>query len=347
VRDRRGRPGSLRDLEAFFSDRFERGRFSGSAFVRLAGHVVLDRGYGVADRTTGRPNSPETIFQIASVSKQFAAAAVLRLQERNRLSVHDSVRSWIDDAPESWAPITVHHLLTHTSGLGHWRDFPDLSLFAPSSRERLLRIFSGRPLKFPPGTGWAYSSPGYVVLAWIVERASGDSYATFLERDVLRPIGLADTGAGSHAPRPDRRALGYVRGRPSDAFELDSVGVGAGDVWSTTRDLAQWNAALAVPDRLLSDRSLSAMFAPHAGVTNGASVFAGIDGTRYGYGWYLAEVGGHRLRWHPGDNAGFCSLNAWLPETDSAIVLLSNDESSDLASIGLDLVRGLESRAVG
>src|SRR5579884_184421 len=162
-------------------DRTLEGRFNGAVLVRHAGRTLISRGYGQADRGHGRPNTPQTAFQIASISKQFAAAAILLLQESGALSVHDQLCTWLPDAPEKWQPITVHHLLTHTSGIPHWETvFPDFrGLYEPIERERLIRIFQSEPLKFPPGSGWAYSSPGYVLLGHIVEQVSGEPYASF------------------------------------------------------------------------------------------------------------------------------------------------------------------------
>lgn len=323
------------ELETYLAEQSQRGRWSGAVFVSRGGQTMLDRAYGVADRRTRRPNTLQTAFQIASVSKQFTAAAILLLQEQGQLSVQDHIAAWVPECPAEWEPITVHHLLTHTSGIGHWRDFPELSLYAPITREHLLSIFAERPLKFSPGSGWAYSSPAYVLLAHIVEQITGELYAAFLQRRLFQPLGLADTGAGNRAPRPDRQALGYAKGKPLPSFELDTVGVGAGDIWSTTHDLARWDAALATPGLLLSEASLRAMFAAYAAVPDD---FADVPGTSYGYGWCLTEFGGHPARFHPGDNAGFNSVNIQLPDQQALIILLSNDENSDLASISLHLI---------
>jgi CubicO group peptidase (beta-lactamase class C family) len=196
------------DCATVLRKRSHQGRLSGSVLVHWQGETLLDRGYGLADTASGRPNTPATAFQLASVSKQFTAAAILLLQEQRVLSVHDSVRAWVPDCPAAWEPITLHHLLTHTSGLGHWLDIPALSLFAPMPRARLLSLFEQCPRKFPPGEGWAYSSPAYVLLAFAVERAAGAPYAAFLQRAIFQPLGMASSGAGNQAPQPNRQALG-------------------------------------------------------------------------------------------------------------------------------------------
>src|SRR5690242_19113079 len=174
--------GSMRrgldmDLSVYFADQCQQGRYSGSVFVWREGQVLLDAGYGLARREMGRPNAPKTTFQLASVSKQFTAGAILLLQEQGALSVSDRLSRWLPESPEAWQPMTLHHLLTHTSGIGHWQDFPMLKLDQPIARDELLAIFQRRPLLFSSG-GWAYSSPGYVLLAHVVEQVTGEPYAS-------------------------------------------------------------------------------------------------------------------------------------------------------------------------
>jgi CubicO group peptidase (beta-lactamase class C family) len=249
-------------LEAHLDEQNQLGRFHGACLVRRGSDTLLDRSFGFAVYAQGQPNTRETAFQIASVSKQFAAAAILLLQEEDALWVRDRVHTWIPDCPAAWEPITLHHLLTHTSGIGTWDDLPELRMFEPMCWEHLLRTFQQHPLKFPPGQGWAYSSPAFVLLAHIVEHVSAQPYATFLQRRVFQPLGMAHTGAGNSAAQ---QAQGYAGEEPAASFELDTVGKGAGDIWSTTGDMARWDAALATPG-LLSADSLRAMFAPHAAV---------------------------------------------------------------------------------
>ncbi len=325
-------------LDAYLAEQSRQGLLNGSVLVRQDGETLLDRGYGMADRMHRRPNTPETVFQIASISKQFAAAAILLLQERGALSTQDRIQTWVPGCPAEWETITVHHLLTHTAGIGHWEDFPALSLFEPNTWETLVRIFRDHPLKFPPGVGWAYSSPAYVLLAHIVEQVAGVPYARFLHDQIFHPLGMASTGAGNQAPRQGQQAQGYVDATPVPSFELDTVGIGAGDIWSTTRDMARWDAALAAPGVLSAD-SLQAMFAPHAAVPDD---IAGRAGIHYGYGWFMGEVEGRRMRFHDGGNAGFRSINIQLQDHDAVVILLSNDVPSGLLEISLHLVAAVE-----
>ena len=317
------------------SDSVAQARFQGAVFVSRANKTVIEAGYGWADHRTNRPNTPETTFQIASVSKQLTAAAMLLMQEQGALSVHDPLERWLPECPAEWQSITVHHLLTHTSGLGHWRDFPQLSLYHPMARADLLAIFQQAPLKFAPGTAWAYSSPGYVLLAHLLEHIAGEPYAQFIQRRILDPLSMTRSSVGTHSSRPERQAVGYAGKTERPSFELDTVSIGAGDVWATAGDLGRWDQALLMPDRLLTAGSLALMFTSHASVPD---AYSEMHDVWYGYGWFMAEIGGHYVCCHPGDNSGFGALNLLVPAEALTIILLANDEELDLWDLGQALL---------
>ena len=317
------------------SDSVTQARFQGALFVSRANKTMIDAGYGWADQRIGRSNTPETPFQIASISKQFTAGAILLLQEQGAVSVHDPLERWLPKCSQEWKSITVHHLLTHTSGIGHWGDFPHLSLYHPIARADLFAIFQQVPPKFAPGTAWAYSSPGYVLLAHIVEQIAGEPYARFVQRRMLAPLSMTRSSVGTRSSHPEQQAVGYAGKTELPSFELDTVGIGAGDVWATTRDLRLWNQALLTPNRLLSAASLALMFTSHASVPDAVSE---LHDASYGYGWFLAEIGGHHVCFHPGDNSGFGALNLLVPAEALTIILLANDEDFDLWGLGQTLL---------
>jgi len=323
------------DIDAYVSEQFHAGDTGGTVLVRQADTLVLDCGYGNANRVRKQPNKTQTTFQIASISKQFAAAAILLLQERGALSVHERIHTWVPHCPAEWESITIHHLLTHSSGIDHWHTYsPELSLYAPNTRDNLIRIFQSAPLLFPPGSSWSYSSPAFVLLAHIVGQITGDAYAAFLAVNIFQPLGMNSTGAGSGAPYPERRAVGYADGNPVPSLDLDSVGIGAGDIWSTTGDIARWDAMLAAPG-LLNAQSLAAMFAPHVVATWS---FPGISVIHYGYGWFITTIKGHKVAYHTGGNAGYVSVNVWLPDDDTIVVILANeDDKLDTRDMGLHI----------
>jgi CubicO group peptidase (beta-lactamase class C family) len=327
-------------VDAYVAEHFDAADTGGAVLVRQGQSVLLNRGYGLRDRARQSPNTPETIFQIASVSKQFTAAVVLLLHERGLLSLEDRLCTWISHCPPAWEPITIHQLLSHTAGLGHWNDLapdPEL-LYTTTARNDLMRVFQAAPLHFPPGEGWSYSSLGFVLLAHIIELSTGETHATTLRDTIFQPLGMHSSGAGSGAPYPERRATGYSDGKPAPSFELDTVGIGTGDIWSTTADLARWDAALATPG-LLTKPSLREMFTPHAVTTSSRPELSTIH---YGYGWFLSRLAGHRLYFHPGDNAGFQSFNLWLPDDAITIVVLANEDGRvDPGTVGLRIASAL------
>jgi CubicO group peptidase (beta-lactamase class C family) len=240
--------------------------------------------------------------------------------------VTDPIGRWINRTPPSWSAITVHHLLTHTSGLGHWPEYPDVNLYGGEEPEREITALQSRDLLFPPGSRWRYSSPGYVLLARIIERASGEAYATFLTERVLQHAHLGDTFVGNAHGRP-RVARGYRDGKPVDSVDLDVVGIGAGDVSSTAVDLARWIRALG-SGSVLSEASRRTMFAGQVAVgSDRTSSF--VSDLHYGYGLLIGRTEGRPIVFHTGDNFGFKAMSVWLPENDLAVAVLSNEESTD------------------
>ncbi|MBF5029555.1 MULTISPECIES: serine hydrolase domain-containing protein [unclassified Micromonospora] len=285
---------------------------------------VVDRVAGVADEASGRRCTAATRFQIASISKQMAAVAVLLLAERGALSLSDPVvRRLPGTPPPQWSGITLHHLLTHTSGLGHWEDYPAIDLHGPAEPDELLDRFAALPPLFRPGTAWHYSSPGYVLLARTVERVADRPYADFLAEEVFAPLGMTRSFAGSGDGRADV-AIGHEGGRPVPSWDLTTVSLGAGDVWSTGADLLTW---LDVPrrGRLLGAASVAAMTAPHAPT--------GRPDEAYGYGFFVGPLAGRRALHHSGDNGGYKAFAAWLPDTDQRLVLLTNRAEVDPRTI--------------
>jgi CubicO group peptidase (beta-lactamase class C family) len=290
---------------------FSAGALRGAARIERGGSVLLDGAYG--EDGSGTRLTTGTAFQIASISKSFTAACVLRLVDQGRLSLDDLLSRFLDSTPPDWRDIAIHHLLTHTGGLAHWQDVAGHDHYRQVPRDELIASFAATPMKSEPGGGWSYSSLGYVLLAHVVEVVAGEPYPSVLEREVLQPLGLRHTRAGE-APDGVPAARGSRRGREARSFDL-SVNVGTGDVWSTTGDLARWPRALA--------SFAPSVFAPQAPVPDEQTALADVG---YGYGWFTASLAGERVVFHPGDQSGFTSLLVWAPEADLVLVVLAADE---------------------
>ncbi|WP_199736987.1 serine hydrolase domain-containing protein [Micromonospora solifontis] len=278
------------------------------------------RGDTVVADTIAEGCTAGTRFQIASVSKQFTAVAVLLLAQRGALDLEDRVGRWFGGSPRGWRDLTLHQLLTHTSGIGHWDDYPEIDLARPVDWDELLATFHRRPPLFAPGARWHYSSPAYVLLAQVAQRVADRPYARLLDEEVFAPSGLERTFAGSPAGRDDIAPGHGPDGRPVPSWELDVVGMGAGDVWSTTGDLLAWLEVLRA-GRLLDEPYRTLMLTARAPTGRGPRE----DG--YGYGWFTGTLAGEPWFHHSGQNAGFLSFAGCLPASRRRIVLLTNSEA--------------------
>jgi CubicO group peptidase (beta-lactamase class C family) len=289
-----------------------------SLLVLRDGEAIVRRGFGRSDLEQGIEAGPGTNYRLASVSKQFTAAAILLLAQDGKLAIDDPVRKWLPSLPREADAITLHHLLTHTSGVP---DYEDL-MAAPYDGQILdagvlALLEQERRLYFAPGSTYRYSNSGYALLALVVERASGLAYPEFLRTRIFQPLGmhhsLAYVAGGPDVPH---RAWGYsdVAGawQRTDQSSTSAV-LGDGGIYSSIDDLARWDAAL-YDDRLLSDASRALAFAPHVEVP-GAS-----PATHYGFGW---RISGDTL-WHSGETIGFRNVIVRWPRQRLTVILLSN-----------------------
>lgn len=289
-----------------------------SLLVLRGGEAVVRRGYGRSDLARGVEAGPGTAYRLASVSKQFTAAAVLLLAQDGTLGIDDPVRKWLPSLPPEADAITLRHLLTHASGLV---DYEDLMAEPYDGQIRdagvLALLEKTHRLLFAPGSGYRYSNSGYALLALVVERASGMAYPEFLRQRIFRPLNMHDTLAYVEGgPAVPHRAWGYseVDGRweRTDQSSTSAV-LGDGGIYSTIDDLARWDAAL-YDDRLLSDASRALAFAPQVEVTG-----EGYQ-AQYGFGW---RITGDTL-WHSGETIGFRNVIVRWPQRHLTVVLLTN-----------------------
>lgn len=303
----------------------------GAAIVTRAWRVKLEVAGGLADAGADAPCTPHTRFQIASVSKQFAAVAALLLAESGKLDLAEPVARWLPGGPPQWQRVTLHHLLTHSAGVRHWGDAPGFDASQPMDLAERLAAIQQAPLLTEPGTRWQYSSPGYLLAGHIVELASGQPYADFVTEKVLVPLGLTETSAGG-VPAGAVAARGYRDGQPVTPWQLDAM-PGTGDICSTVGDLARFTAAV-YSGSLISGRSQQAMITPHIALPAGQGTSDGwVTADGYGYGVFIGSIAGHTAYLHPGDNPGYQSLAVWLPGQAACVAVLSNDEAVDTEAL--------------
>jgi CubicO group peptidase (beta-lactamase class C family) len=309
----------------------------GAAMVTRAGQVRLEVASGLADAEAGVKCTPQTRFQICSVSKQFAAAAAMLLAESGQLELAEPVARWLPGCPSPWQRVTLHHLLTHTAGVRHWGNAAGFDASQPMDIAERVALIQQAPLLTDPGTRWHYSSPGYLLAGHIVAQASGQPYAGFLTEQVLVPLGLTSTSA-SGLSAGAAAARGYRNGQPVTSWPLDAM-PGTGDICSTVGDLARFTAAVHSGSLIRQQRFAQAMITPHVPLPDGQGTSDGwvtCDG--YGYGQFIGHIAGHTAYFHPGDNPGYQSLAVWLPGQAACAVILTNDEAADTEALLRQLI---------
>lgn len=298
-------------------------QFRGSVLVARQSQILLSKGYDWANVGDRIPNSPHTRFRIASITKQFTAMAILILQERGRLHVQDYLRSHLPNCPQTWDPITLQHLLTMTSGIPDYVNFPSYPTLMTEqpTTEQLIATFRDKPLDFVPGTKWAYSNSNYVLLGHIVQLASGLSWGEFLQRNIFDPLHLVNTGASSLPGASAQFAIGYSSWTHEAVFDRSDFGEGDGSMYSTVLDLYQWDQEVRSPHpTLVSKSTLQQMFTPYVHTVAGA----GPQSEAYGYGWFIGYAGGRHEVEHTGEINGFLSSNQLYPDDGLTVIVLSN-----------------------
>ncbi len=310
-----------RKVDEYIQPFLEIKNFSGSVLMAKDGQIFVCKGYGMANYELDVPNTPETRFHIASISKTFTAAAILLLEERGLLSVDDHLVKFIPDYP-SGDRITIHHLLTHTSGIPNINDFLEYNAKSklPQTPESIIAMFKNRRLIMPPGEKFSYSNSNYNLLAFIIEELSSKSYGAFLKENIFDPLGMKET---SHDARPQdlikNRASGYVpvglAGLENASYLDWSIKTGNGSLVSTVNDLYKWDRAL-YTDEVLKRATRERMFTVP-------------------YGWFVGNKHNRRVVRYNGRSPGFqCEIQRYIDD-DACLIVLSNNYSGT-ASLMID-----------
>lgn len=319
-------------LEACLQQAAEQG-WSGSAIISKGGQVLVEKGYGFADRESRRAQSAETVFSVGSITKQFTAAAIMKLESMGKLDLNDPVSKYFQDAPADKSGITLQQLLTHTAG------FPGAigDDYENVDAEQFARLAFSAPLIDPPGQQYEYSNVGYSLLGIIVEKVSGTGYEKFLRENLWLPAGMKQTGYVLPGFKKEQLAVGYENGqRWGTALDHPWLPEGPGwhlrangGVLSTVGDMQRWYKALK-NNVVLPKTATDKMFTPQ--------VAEGPRGlSHYGYGWVIQEKDGHKIVWHNGGNGVYNANMTMVPAEDICVMVSSNsnDHISDDVAIQL------------
>jgi CubicO group peptidase (beta-lactamase class C family) len=291
------------------------------------GKIIKAEGYGLANIEHNIAARPDTVYKIASVSKQFLATGIMLLVQDGKIRVDDKISSYLDGAPETWKEITIRHFLTHTSGVV--REGPGFDPFKVQKDFDVIKTSYPLPLRFTPGEKYEYCNVGYFSLAEIISRLSGKTWSDFMNERVFAPLGMAATRTTSASEIVPNRADGYEwrSDKAQNASEYIALRP-SGAFLSTVLDLAKWDAAL-YTDKFLTQATREQMWAPvrlNSGATH-----------PYGFGWSLEPLGKHKRVYHGGSLPGFRSHFSRFVDDKLSIIVLTNSGSARPESI----VRGI------
>lgn len=294
-----------------------------STLVSRNGEIIYEKAFGFADIGNKVPITPDTKFRIGSITKQFIAASILKLQEEGKINVQDQLSKFIPDFPRG-NEVTIHHLLTHTSGIHSYTNRPGFLKYVtmPVTSAALVDTIKSYPYDFNPGDNYLYNNSGFFLLGYIIEKISGKSLSDYLKETLFAPLGMNNTGIYESNLVLENEAYGYSyeNGKMMKALNWDmSWAGGAGALYSTVKDLYTWNEAV-FNGKVLSEESLKAAFTP--GVLNNKKT------TDYGYGWSIQDFRGLKFIEHGGGLHGFTSFLERQPEKKITVVVLCNSVPS-------------------
>jgi CubicO group peptidase (beta-lactamase class C family) len=326
-----------KEFDKIIESGYKSGEPGATVLVAKGGKVLYRKAFGMANMELDVAMKPEMVFEIGSMTKQFTAVSILMLMEQGKLSLTDNVTKFIPDYPTHGHKITIHHLLTHTSGI---KSYTGMQEWAPLWRKDLtpsemIDVFKNQPMDFAPGEKYLYNNSAYFMLGYIIEKASGQTYQQFLEENIFKPLQMNNSYYGSHKQIIRNRAAGYQNQNGFNNAEFLSLTqpYAAGSIMSNVDDLLKWQ--LAVRDnKLIKKETIQLAFTDYK--TNDGKPI------HYGYGWFMNEINGSATIEHGGGIFGYTTNGIWLPKEDLYVVMLTNrddigpgDISTRLAAIAI------------
>lgn len=321
-------PGTADRAQTVLKGHFDEQKFMGVAMIAEHGKPVFEKTYGWADMEWDVPHCPQSIFRIGSITKQFTAVGILQLAQKGVLKPEDPVAKYEQDLPKAWNGITLHQLLTHSSGIPNDTDVPAFwrqVVMKPNTPQELVGLVKDQPLEFKPGMKWGYSNTNYILLGMVLEQVSGMKYADYLQKNIFDAAELKNTAYDSTKPILKHRARGYQaspHGLENAPFIDMSVPFSAGGVHSTAQDMLRWDQSL-TGDQVLSKVWRDRMFTGYVQTT--------VRNLSHGYGWFIGKENGQTQYSHQGGSPGFSTMIARYPDSKTTIVLLSNLSTPDLS----------------
>ena len=303
-----------------------------TAIVVKKGKVIYRKAFGLADLELNVPMIPEHVIEVRSITKQFTAISILMLMEQGKLSLDDEITKFIPDYPTQGKTITIHHLLTHTSGI---QNYVGMKSFVSRVRTsmtptEMINFFKNEPMDFDPGEEFKYNNSAYFLLGYIIEKLSGETYGSFIENQIFKKLGMSSSLYGNRSKIVKNRAAGYQNknGYINSNYMNFSVSYSAGGMMTTIDDLAKWQDALN-NNRLIKKETLKKAFTNHT-LNNGEFM-------NYGYGWFINEINGTVSLEHGGSYLGFDSYGIYISNEDVYVVVLASCDCNSTSGMAIKM----------
>lgn len=306
----------------------------GAFLIAKGGKPIYQKAFGKANIELGVAMTTQNIFQLGSITKQFTAIAILMLEEQHLLSTQDPISKYIPDYPNG-DKITLHHLLTHTSGIKDFTKMKSISQIAQKdlSPKELVDFFKNEPVDFLPGEKFEYNNSGYAVLGYVIELTSKDTYEHFIQKNIFAKADMTNSRYVSDVAIIKKRAYGYQQKNNQYVNKTRisfNIPYASGSLMSTLEDMLKWQSALNQNILLKASSSKKAFTAYQ--LNNGASI-------HYGYGWHISQINGSPSREHGGSVFGFKTMGVYLPQQDIYVIGLSNCDCNSPTQVTRDIAK--------
>ncbi|WP_435262992.1 serine hydrolase domain-containing protein [Tenacibaculum sp. nBUS_03] len=291
----------------------------GTFLVSKNGKIIYNKAFGLANLELNVPMTPDNVFEIGSITKQFTAISILMLVEQGKIKLNDQINQYLPNYPTHQKKITIHHLLNHTSGIKSYTSLK--KLYSIDKKDvtptELINLFKNEPMDFNPGEHYKYNNSGYVILGYIIEKVSGITYEEFITKNIFKRLGMNNSTYGNHRTIIKNRASGHhlKQNYQNSRFVSYTLSYSAGALLSSVKDLNIWQQAL-IKNKLLKKETLSKAFINYS-LKNGKK-------TNYGYGWNIRTLGNETSYEHGGFIFGFKSMGVYLPESGIYVIGLNN-----------------------
>ncbi len=332
-------------FDTLLQERYKPDGSGATVLVAKQGKIIYHKAFGLANIELEVPMKPSNVFEIGSITKQFTSVAILMLMEQGKLTIEDEITKFIPDYPTHGKKITIHHLLNHTSGI---KSYTSMNLSEIAAKDmtptELINYFKNEPMDFDPGEKWLYNNSGYIILGFIIEKISGQSYEDFIEQNIFKPLAMNNSYYGSKREIIKNRASGYQtrEGYINSAYLSMTLPYAAGSLMSTVEDLHKWQNAVNT-NTLVKAETIKKAF-QNTTLNNGKPTY-------YGYGWSVNEINGVPTIEHGGGIFGYTSYQIYIPEEDVHAAILTNcncnsptDITIRIAAIAIDKPYGEEKK---